>query len=480
MSLGFNIQGNTGNLLGVNSNNEAQVALTQTATNSGFALAAAQSDPGAITGSKLVREFEVTEDYRLRTGSDTLIFNEFFTGTAINTSIWTAPVTTMTVTVAAGLVTLNAGNSTASAAVARVSSWKTFPIIGTAGVSCEIIASFPFAPVINNVTEWGMGIATGTSAPTDGAFFRFDAAGTFTCVINYNGTENQSLPIDFDTTIGINTARHFTIVLGEDAADFWSDDVLLARVTRPTGSPAVVSSNELPLFFRTRNTAVTSQAQQIRVSMANITINDIYLGKAWPIIMAAAGNASYQTPTGVAVAQTAQWTNSAAPTAFTPTNTTEPTGSTGLGGIFLVNASGLAANTDYIIQAYVNPAGTSTAPGRTLYIRDYKISCVNLGAANAASPLTWAVGLAIGGTSATLAATESATVKNRRILPAGIQSIDPSAPIGSIANELILGLESAIIVNQGERIQTVIRFLNYTSTASQQLSFVITLNGYWE
>lgn len=477
---GFNIEGGTGNLLNVNSSGEGLVKTTENPILAGFSVAAAASDAGTVTGSRLVRELEVSEDYRLRVGADTLLFNEFFTGSAINTSIWTAPVTTATVVVTGGTVALNSGNSTASGAVARVSSWKTFPILGTFGIACEIIASFPFAPVANNITEWGFGIATGTSAPTDGAFFRLNATGEFRAVINYNGTENQSAALDFNALVGANVAKHFTIVLGEDAADFWIDDILVARIPRPTNSPAVVSSNELPILLRTYNSNITAQAQQLRVSMVNVSILDANTGKMWASIMASAGNGSYQTPTGVAVAQTAQWANSAVPTAFTPTNTTEPAGSTGLGGLFLVNASGLAANTDYIVQAYVNPAGSSTAPGRTLYIREYKISAVNLGAANGANPLTWVIGVAIGGTSATLAATESATTKNRRILPVGVQSLAGAAAIGIAVPEITISLDSPIVINQGERLQTVLRFVNYTSTASQQLLLCITCNGYWE
>ena len=477
---GFNIEGGVGNILNVNALGEGLVKTTEDPILAGFSIAAAASDAGAVTGTRLIRELEVSEDYRLRVGADTLIFNEFFTGSAINTSIWTAPVTTATVVVGSGTVNLNAGNSLASAAVARVSSWKTFPILGTFGISCEIIASFPFVPVANNVTEWGFGIAATTVAPTDGAFFRLNATGEFRAVINYNGTENQSAPLDFAALVGANAAKHFTIVLGEDAADFWIDDVLATRILRPNTAPAVVSSNELPILLRTYNASATAQAQQLRVSMVNVTINDANTGKMWASIMASAGNGSYQTPTGVAVAQTAQWANSAVPAAFTPTNTTEPAGSTGLGGFFLVTASGLAVNTDYIVQAYVNPAGTSTAPGRTLYVREYKISAVNLGAANGANPLTWAIGIAIGGTSATLAATESATVKNRRILPVGFQSLAGAAAIGVAVPEITLSLDSPIIINQGERIQTVLRFVNYTSTASQQLLLCITCNGYWE
>ena len=76
-----------------------------------------------------MRELDIDADYRTRVGVDTRAFSEWFPGSALNTSIWTSPVTTMTITVTGGYVTLNAGLSTASGAVARLTSYQFFQIV---------------------------------------------------------------------------------------------------------------------------------------------------------------------------------------------------------------------------------------------------------------------------------------------------------------------------------------------------------------
>jgi len=60
----------------------------------GFATMLSESDAGSITGERRVFAPEVTGNFRLRVGMDTTMWNEYFPGTVLNSSIWTAPVTT--------------------------------------------------------------------------------------------------------------------------------------------------------------------------------------------------------------------------------------------------------------------------------------------------------------------------------------------------------------------------------------------------
>ena len=101
----------------------------------GFAALMSEQDAGTILGSRRTKALEASEDFRLRVGMDTPLLHEFFPGAALNSALFTAPVTTATVTVAGGFVTLNAGLSVASGAVARVSSYRSFPMLSTCEVS---------------------------------------------------------------------------------------------------------------------------------------------------------------------------------------------------------------------------------------------------------------------------------------------------------------------------------------------------------
>jgi hypothetical protein len=151
---GFRIEGNTsGNVAEVDSANHVKVNLNTNEATAGFAAITSEVDAGTATGSRLLKSCEVTEDYRLRVGMDTLLFNDQFPGAAINTTVWLQASSTATITVAGGLLNLNAGASTASGAVARVQTYQHFPTIGTFPLAVQMITQFPFTPQANNVTE---------------------------------------------------------------------------------------------------------------------------------------------------------------------------------------------------------------------------------------------------------------------------------------------------------------------------------------
>lgn len=466
------------NGLGINTDHEAKVALTMDETKAGYAILAGEPDAGTVTGSRDVKPLDVSDDYRLRTGMDTPLFNEWFPGSAVNTTLYSQNLTTMTVTQAGGWINLNAGNSVASAAVARVQTYRSFPVLGTFGVSAEFIASIPFAPVANNVTEWGLGIATGTSAPTDGAFFRLNATGEFRCVINNNGTESQSVALDFNALVGANIAKHFIIVLGEDNAVFWIDDVQVAVVSRPNNAPSVVSSGNLPILMRTYNSSATAQAQQLKVGMINVTLLDADDGKQWHYVLGGAGANSHQGQTGGTLGSTALYTNSlAAGAGAAATNTTAALGS-GLGGQFTLQPT-LAANTDGIISSYQVPLGTSILPGRSLYILGVKISGI-VSAALTGGPVLGLWSLAFGHTAVSLATAEAATTKAPRRVPLGIQTVPVTAALGVQADrEIQVNFQVPICVQPGEFVQTVLKNIG-TVTSAGTITFLITFDGYWE
>ena len=83
MANGFGIQGSSGNLLDVNSSNEAKVALTTAEASAGFVSLASEIDDGTVRGSRYVKALELSEDYRLRVGVDSIVFHHSFEGTDI-------------------------------------------------------------------------------------------------------------------------------------------------------------------------------------------------------------------------------------------------------------------------------------------------------------------------------------------------------------------------------------------------------------
>lgn len=477
---GIRIEGNTsGRVSEVDTNNNLQVRTPSTESQAGFVQISSEVDAGTVTGSRIVRAIEVTEDFRHRVGVDTFLGGDYFPGTALNTTLYSQQATTMTIAVANGFCTLNAGSSVATTVNARVMSYQHFPNKVTAGLWVDMMVKVPFAPVTNNVTEWGMGIGTGTTAPTDGYLFRFNAGGEFRCVCIQNSTELQSASLDFATLFGANQTHHCTISVNDDSVGFWVDDIQVARVKRATAGASLTAANSLPFFARTYNTGATSSAQQLSLGPWAVFHIDSLSGKPWPHIVAGAGGNATQGQTGGTLGTTAQHTNSATPAAAAPTNTTAALGS-GLGGFFLANAQATAA-TDFIVSSYQNPAGTAALPGKNLYITGLRIDAINTGAAVATTPTTLALALSYGHTAVSLATTEGAGTKAPRRTHLGVMTFPVGAAIGATADKSInVKLSTPIVVYPGEFVQVTERFVVGTATASQVIQHCIGVEGYFE
>lgn len=480
---GFRVEGDvSGNVAEVNSNKELRVALQPELETAGYAVIASEIDDGSVTTTPLRLQPEISFDFRTRVGTDTILFDEIFPNTVLNSAIWTAPVTTMTLTVASGFATLNAGLSTASAAVARLTSYRSFPVYGTSQTHFESGIQFTQLPISSNVCEWGFGIASGTTAPTDGAFFRLDSSGQFRAVVSANGTEVQSGTLDFATLVGTNTTRNFIVSLANNTAVFWIDDVIVANISLSAAGYSITASGNLPILYRNYNSGATSAAQVMKVGYVNISLGDWSTNKLYAHQMTGAGRHSSMTQTGAAsIAQTAVWANSANPTAAAPTNTTAALGS-GLGGIFIANINGLAVTTDFIVSSFQVPAGTSAIPGKSLYVTGLKVTSVNTVVANGAGgPTTWAMALAYGHTAVSLATAEASTTKAPRRIPLGVQSLAASAAVGQNASpDISTMFSSPVVVQPGEFVQVIMRFVSNNSAATEALNFYIQFDGYFE
>lgn len=446
----------------------------------GFMAVSTAIDDGSIISPATNRAIELDNDYKLRAGFDNILFSETFASTTLNTSIWTAVTTTMTVVITGGWCVLNSGASAAATTNARLQTWRSFPVFGTFSLVTEILAAIAYTPVSGNVLEWGVGICSAATAPTDGAFFRITQTGDLVCVLNTGGIEVTSKVLDFQTLIGVASCKRFKITIEEDSANYWINGVKVANLNAQVGAPSISSCNALPVFIRNYNVTLATEPQQIKVGRITVSQADNNMSKPWSHILAGTGAMSYQGTTGMPVGQTAQLTISANPSAAAPTATTAAMGS-GLGGVFICNISGLAVTTDYIISSYQNTAASATMPGRTLYITGVKFMSANAGAANAASIMSWIVGLNFGGTNVNQSTAEGAAAKIARRMFLGAQTLAASAAIGIPATpEISLTFPYApIVIESGEYIQTFLRFTNYTTTTSQALWVYVTFTGYW-
>ncbi len=471
------IKGGTSNILAdVDSSNNLKVNLPTILSGAGYASLVGENDDGTVTGVKLVRPVDVSQDYRLRTAIDKISWQDTFNHVVLNNSKYIGVTSTQTITVAGGFLNLNAGGSVASAAVSRVQTFKTFSLFNTYPLYVDFKIKFSQAFQASNVMEFGLGIATGVATPTDGVFFRV-TGGQLIGVINNNGIEFTTSAMYTPAT---NAVVHYAITIGQDLVSFWANDTRIGYISVPTSLGAPCQSNSLPLLLRNYNSGAVSTAIQMNIAQLGVTIADMDSGKDWATTMITNGQSSISAPDGQAAAQSANYANSAAPASATLANTTA--GYATLGGQWQF-AAVAGAETDYALFAFLNPVGTAAIPGKNLIITGVKIDTFNtvVAVATTATLLQWSI--AVGGTAVTLATVDSVTIGTRaaRRLNLGTQSMIIATPVGGMATPTIdAKFTTPLMVEAGTYCHIILKMPIATATATEIIRGTCFINGYFE
>ena len=474
---GFKIEGSTsGNVAEVDANNNLKVNTPTTETQAGFVTLASEIDAGTVTGARLTKALEVSENFRLRVGQDQLIFNDTFGASAYNINNWTTATSTQTVVASNGWVTTNNGGSTASGAYSIFRTWRHFPIFKQYTSQLEMNVLFTASPQTNNECIWGLASVSTTAAPTDGAFFRLDTSGLFKCVVVNNSVETASSALNFNTLVGTNTTKQFLIYMDSNSAKFWINNILVATLSIGTAANQLMSAMTSPICFRNYNNGVPAAAQKMQIGQVSYTLGDLGSVKMWADVNAGMGNMALQLP-NAAGGQTSNYTNSlAAGAGAALTNTTSAAG-TGLGGQFAVQPT-LAAGTDGILASYLVTSGSTYVPGKTLYITGIRIQ----GAVTTAltgGPVIYAYAVGIGSSALSLATTDSATAKAPRRMPLGFETYAAAAAAGTIGQGVTMTFNSPLCVYQGEYLHIIAKNLG-TVTSAGVITVLVAIDGYWE
>lgn len=452
----------------VNVDGEILAALATDVDRSGFVSLA--SEKGVLpNGTRIMKELEVSEDYRLRVEADNLWISDYPTGAALNTSIWSAPVTTQTVTVGSNRYELNSSGITTINTGSMLKSWRTFPWFKANALYVEFALNWTASPVANWIAEWGyFNSSTAIAAITDGVYFQVSGP-VFRGVLRNNSVETS---VDLGTLPDFASVHDFVIEITQDSCLFWHEGSLLGEIAVPAGQYGPLGLAQCYVAARTYNAAVApAVAIKLQVSAIQVSNGGADFNRLWPTVMSGMGSGSYQVPTGAAAGQTAAYANGAAPTTRTLSATTKM--EVGLGGMTAI-AAWVGVETDYNVFGYQVPVG------RTLLVRGVRVECANLGAvvAGSATLLQWAVG--VGANADTLAGTESATVKVRRAIPLGFQSFPVGAGIGAVAAPIDVNFDASLTIHSGEWFQIMVRCPVGAATGSQVLRILAMVNGYFE
>lgn len=456
--------GSSTNEADVNSDKEVHVSLNKTLSKSAYVFLAANG----LQGGKALTSFGPMG--RLSTGVQTLEMFDPVDGATINTNIWNQPApTTFTVAQNAttGFLVLNSGASIAINAQCQINSIKRMQLINTFVPTARILFKTPNVPQANATIELGFGTATGTAAPTDGAFFRWSSASEFRCVTVFNSVETTSAALTAPTANVCHTSH---ITFRGTQVEFFIDDVSVASVANPLGNPNPQNSSRLPIFARVYNGGTSPvTAPELHLAAVSLWRNDLNTNKLWPAQMAGIGRSSYQHP--ATYGQNTNHANSTSPTSATLSNTAA--GYTTLGGRFQF-AAPLGAATDFALFGFQVPADFQ------LIINGLRIDAVNTGAAVAttATILDWGIGA--NSSAVSLATTDTATTTAPRRVPLGVQSLMVGAAIGAVVETLVINFDTPIVVDGGRFFHIILQVPLGTATALQVIRGNIFINGYFE
>ena len=410
----------------------------------------------------------------LGTGSVQVDFEQGFSASAISPSVWSQSLGIMTVGVANNTVTLNSSNSLASAAAARLVSYRQAK---TQRGSDRIIAWRMMLPnlVTGAVTEIGAFAALGITSPTSGSFFRYGSDGTLRGVsISVTGAESTTEVIP---TPSLNVAHDYVIWIMSKSIVFQIDDVVVGSIPLGGTAPSPVTSESSPFCARLYNASATATAQQVYLHRCVGALYGGTYGYDRQFLAALGGDIGSQGVVGAGTGYLANWANSAAPASATLSNTTA--GYTNLGGQFQFAAVS-GSETDYALFAFQVPAQTATNQGRTLVVHGINISTFNMGAAVATTPTLLQWGIAYDGTTVSLTTPDGASTKAPRRVPLGCQSLPVGLAVGGNVPDLSVDFRQPLSVNAGNYLHVILKMPVATATASQIVRGVVAINATWE
>lgn len=444
-----------------------------------------ENDPGAVTGTAVLRSSETSDDFRLRVGVDTFLFKDTFNGLTQNTSQWAYAFVVLTAAQpGAGTVNFSAVQGTTAAHGAFMRTFQYFPVFGTAQLWHEATWGMATAPLVaNEVWSCGFGIpGSAILRPTDGAWFQLTTAGLIGRLC-YNGvfTDSGVLLAFGDITVG-ELHKH-SIKVSETSVEWWRNDILLGTTDIPAGNGQPFSQGALPAFMMKHNTGAVSNTNTMRVADITITLGDLATSKPWGEQLVSGGYSAYLGQNGHTQGKTSWWTNSVAPTAAAATNTAPIAGATTLGGLVAVLPT-LAANTDGILFSYQNPASTINITGRNLVITGVRVQGA-VSVVLTGGPVVYAYALAFGHTAASLATAETAsfataTTHAPRVAFIGMETYAATAAVGTLGGSgHFISFDSPIVVRPGEFVALIARNMGVVTSAGA-ITVGCNFNGYWE
>jgi len=293
----------------------------------------------------------------LRSTSEITLWHDAFEGSTIN-GFWTQSLTTMTAVQATGILTLNNSAITTLNTDAIITSQRQFPKYPRNPLFARFRANLSANPVGHTLAEMGFGAPSGVTAIiSNGAFFRFTAAGDLVAVTSYGGTENVSSILLAQGLISTTSYYYFDVVVDDDFARFIVADsngtpVVETTLRIPVQTPYTFAVSHTPSFARVYVDATGGgTAVQLKIASHTVQMQDNMFEKSWDDQQSSQMRQASINPT--TFAQTGS-SMTAAPATQTPSNTVG--GYNALGGDYANALTSTAAEAPLSVFAFQIPS----------------------------------------------------------------------------------------------------------------------------
>jgi hypothetical protein len=319
-----------------------------------------------------------------------------------------------------------------------------------------------YAVVINNSVDVATQALTMTSVPSR------DGSGT------YDETESN----------------HFLIAVHNDEVQWWCNNTLLFKKYALAAYASVTSAVNQPLMARVYNTGAASAARTLAIRLWSVNQGELNTTKHWGHQVAGWGGGSYNIQPGTAsgptttrgATTTAGWPNSAqARGAGTWTATTAPAVNS-LGGQWVSPAiSTLTSEADYPVFAYLNPAGSATLAGKTLYITGVRWgrTVATAAASTNAINLNYIVG--VGGTAANTSTADAAAAYGPRGLVLDTIPFTSTSAVGaSVEGGFFDCSQAPLVVPPGNYLFWIVRPYGTVTSNTLVVNGSVAFVGYFE
>ena len=500
--MGIKLQGgnNSSNLANVNSLQELSVTTPVTGlTAAGFVQMSTESDTGDSTGYRSVIALDASDDYRVRVGVDQTLFNATFEGTVVLTTQWVNTSSIASSTQAGGFFTGNSGGTVTAAGYIFLRTWRQFPTFGTYPMYLDMWIREGNYDATNAISEFGFLylVTQTTQQPLDGIYFRRTSGGELHGVITNNGIDTETIVIPTENVLSrdgvglYNPAKtnHFLITIHNDIVRFWINDVLVGEILCSASQSTHTGSSNLPVGFRVLNTNTASAGRQLSVGFVSVSSGDQNVNKPWSHAMSGSGGGSYQVQQGGTPGPTVTRGTGALghPTSATTriagtwtTNSAPQTNS--LGGLWTSPAMSTLLNEgDYPVFTYLNPVGTATLPGKTLYVTGVRIGDTSVTTVAATNPMFLSYIVMVDGSSnAFISTADAATSTSPKSTVIGGHGFGATDAVGTMKPGFTMDFTSPLVVPAGKYLFIVVRPFGTVALNTLVVSGSFAVNGYFE